>query len=163
MNYQSPVDLIISEMNMRMDGEIFKAVQNVGVNVDRDELIKALRYDRDQYKKGYADRDEEIVRCKDCKHGEQLFAYISCQISEKNKSGYHVSHKPDWFCADGKRKEERKMVDIDKTIKCLDACIGSDDCAGQTCPYWDYEGDVGCRTQMEMDALELLKKYRAKE
>ena len=66
MNYKSPVDLIISEMNLRIDGEIFKAVQNVGVNVDRDELIKALQYDRDQYQKGYADRDAEIVRCKDC-------------------------------------------------------------------------------------------------
>lgn len=49
---------------------------------------------------------KELVRCKDCIHGKQLFAdYISCQISEENESGCHVSHKPDWFCADGECKE----------------------------------------------------------
>jgi len=98
MRYESPIDLIISEMNMRMDGEIFKAVQNVGVNVERDELIKALAYDRDQYQKGYNDRDSEIVRCKDCKlqECEGRNGMIVCDITGE-------SHQPDWFCADGER------------------------------------------------------------
>ena len=49
----------------------------------------------------------EVVRCKDCKHGEQLFPdYISCRISDENESGCHASHKPEWFCADGERKDE---------------------------------------------------------
>lgn len=47
---------------------------------------------------------KEIVRCKDCKHGYQLCDdYISCEISEENESGCHLSHKSDWFCADGER------------------------------------------------------------
>ena len=51
------------------------------------------------------EKPQELVRCKDCKHGKQLFEdYVSCQISEENESGCHVSHKPDWFCADGERK-----------------------------------------------------------
>lgn len=51
-----------------------------------------------------ADRPQELVRCKDCKHGEQLFIdYISCQLSDENESGCYASHKSDWFCADGKR------------------------------------------------------------
>lgn len=46
------------------------------------------------------------VRCKDCIHGKQLFPdYISCQISDENESGCHASHKPEWFCADGIRRE----------------------------------------------------------
>ena len=46
-----------------------------------------------------------LVRCKDCKHGDMLCAdYVSCIISEENESGCHVSHKPDWFCADGERR-----------------------------------------------------------
>ena len=50
------------------------------------------------------------------------------------------------------------MADIDKVIKCLEACTGdSGDCAGHTCPYWNFDGDIGCRTQMELDALALLK------
>ena len=100
MSYISPVDLIVSEMNLRMEGEIFKAVQNVGVNVDRDELIKALQYDRDQYQKGYADRDAEIVRCKDCKHVEceGVKGFLVCDLS-----GF--SHSPEFFCADGERRK----------------------------------------------------------
>ena len=48
----------------------------------------------------------EVVRCKDCKHGERLFAdYVSCQISEENESGCHVTHRPDFFCADGFAKD----------------------------------------------------------
>ena len=51
---------------------IYGAIAKMGVTVDKDELLKALQYDRDQYEKGYADgraaRDAEIVRCKDCKH-----------------------------------------------------------------------------------------------
>lgn len=38
------------------------AVQRVGVNVDKDELIKALQYDRGQYDKGYADGYKEAIR-----------------------------------------------------------------------------------------------------
>ena len=101
MNYQSPIDLIISKMNMQLDGEIFKAVQNVGVNVDRDELIKALRYDRDQYEKGYADRDSEIIRCRDCKHKEK--DGISEGFHYCNINGLQVTDE--WFCADAERQE----------------------------------------------------------
>ena len=71
--YKSPIDLIVGQMNIQFEGEVCKAVQNVGVDVDKDELLKALQYDRGQYQKGYNDRDTEIVRCKDCKHSEQWY------------------------------------------------------------------------------------------
>ena len=102
MNYKCPIDLIVSEMNLRMDGEIFKAVQNVGVNVDRDELIKALQYDRNQYQKGYADRDAEIVRCKDCEHRHSLTG--TCVNIDGACFQSYVGD--DWFCADGVTKED---------------------------------------------------------
>lgn len=53
--YKSPIDIISSEMQMQIEGEVFKAIQNVGVCVDKEELLKALTYDREQYSKGYAD------------------------------------------------------------------------------------------------------------
>lgn len=53
--YKSPIDVIISEWEMEIENEICNAVQRVGVNVDREELVKALNYDRHQYEKGYAD------------------------------------------------------------------------------------------------------------
>lgn len=43
----------------------------------------------------------EIVRCKDCKQGEQSVLpnrHLWCRIHE-------FYREPDWFCADGKRKE----------------------------------------------------------
>ena len=111
MSYQSPIDIIISKMNMQMDGEIFKAVQNVGVNVDRDELLKALQYDRGQYQKGYTDRDSEIVRCKDCKHKVDTvddYDYESkCPCYCSGDPFYSWVPDDDWFCADGKKRENK--------------------------------------------------------
>lgn len=44
--YQSPIEIIHGELKMQL---------RVGVNVDKEELLKALRYDRGQYDKGYED------------------------------------------------------------------------------------------------------------
>lgn len=100
--YQSPIDVIVGQMNLRMENEICKAVQNVGVTVDKEELLKALQYDRGQYQKGYKDKDDEIVRCKDCKRGIRLddTNYFVCT---KPFAGYREAHTGDWFCADGER------------------------------------------------------------
>jgi len=53
--YESPVNVICGEMRTHVEGDIFKAIQNVGIDVDKEELIKTLRYDRNQYEKGYSD------------------------------------------------------------------------------------------------------------
>ena len=44
----------------------------------------------------------EIVRCKDCKHGEfivqdGMLPFVKCE---------GVDHELDWFCADGKKRAE---------------------------------------------------------
>lgn len=51
--YQSPVQLLQSRLATEIDDNILKAVHNVGVEVDKDELIRALQYDRGQYAAGY--------------------------------------------------------------------------------------------------------------
>lgn len=50
----------------------------------------------------------ELVRCKDCKHGDPCNdGEIYC---EKDIGTIKTAvHKPDWFCADGTRKEGRDM------------------------------------------------------
>jgi hypothetical protein len=53
--YQSPIQQYVSDMTMKMENDVCTAVQKVGIHVDKEELIKALRYDRQQYDKGYAD------------------------------------------------------------------------------------------------------------
>jgi rubrerythrin len=51
--FTSPVEMIRRECDNQVEQCIYDAVQNVGVNVDKEELIKALRYDRNQYQEGY--------------------------------------------------------------------------------------------------------------
>ena len=53
--YISPIDIIYGQLETQMEGDILRAVQSYGINVDKDELIRALQYDREQYYKGYAD------------------------------------------------------------------------------------------------------------
>lgn len=59
--YESPIEIFQTQMQMQMDGEILKAVQGVGINVDKEELIKALAYDREQYSKGYKDGAKDFA------------------------------------------------------------------------------------------------------
>ena len=52
-DYQSPIDIIYTEQQTKLENSIYEAVQKVNINVDKEELIKALKYDREQYNKGY--------------------------------------------------------------------------------------------------------------
>lgn len=60
LGYESPITLIIQQLTtdfaQKRDEAIWEAVFNekVAVDIDKDELIKALRYDRGQYEQGYA-------------------------------------------------------------------------------------------------------------
>lgn len=55
--YESPISLLVSNMEHQIRDEqercILEAVQRVGVTVDKEELVKALQYDRRQYESGY--------------------------------------------------------------------------------------------------------------
>jgi hypothetical protein len=58
--YESPISVAINsfikEQTERADNEIlYQATMQTGISIDKDELVKALRYDRDQYDKGYSD------------------------------------------------------------------------------------------------------------
>lgn len=53
--YRSPIEIITGQIKLQTEGEIIKAVQQVGINVDKAELLRALRHDRGQYEKGYQD------------------------------------------------------------------------------------------------------------
>ena len=53
--YKSPIEIIQGQLQVQLEGTIMRAVQQQDVIVDKEELIRALQYDRDQYEKGYAD------------------------------------------------------------------------------------------------------------
>jgi hypothetical protein len=52
---------------------IFKAIQGVGVNVDKEELLKALKYDRQQYQKGYQDGIKDFMEAFKIKFAKERY------------------------------------------------------------------------------------------
>lgn len=80
--YKSPITIesvcekIVEKQNNDMFQFVYDVICKYGVVVDKEELIKALLYDRNQFKEGYikgcADARADIVRCKDCKHYSKL-------------------------------------------------------------------------------------------
>ena len=60
MSYNSPIELFQTEpifetLKDEVDAYVIQAVAKVGVSVDKEELLKALRYDRAQYLMGFND------------------------------------------------------------------------------------------------------------
>lgn len=60
--YQSPIEIyhktigsLTTDIAKRTDEMVVNACLEIGVKVDRDELIKMAKYDRGQYEKGYED------------------------------------------------------------------------------------------------------------
>ena len=121
MMYESPIKITYSEpeaielasiaerigqgVAAQQEEFIYGAIAKIGVTVDKDELLKALKYDRDQYEKGYAagraSRDADIVRCKDCKYyvyGEDEEQYYCRQTG--------IGWEDDFYCAFGERRTD---------------------------------------------------------
>ena len=66
-DYESPITKIakeITESMMKEEGDLmFTTIKReVGFEVDKDELISALQYDRNQYDKGYKDGAKETFK-----------------------------------------------------------------------------------------------------
>lgn len=63
--YTSPIEKIYGELQTQIVQEdekmVMKAIREVGVNVDKETLIKALQYDRNQYTKGYEDGKNDVL------------------------------------------------------------------------------------------------------
>ena len=53
IGYKNPIEAIAGEIKVKYEDDIVKAVQSYNINVDKERLIKALDYDRQQYLYGY--------------------------------------------------------------------------------------------------------------
>ena len=109
--YKSPIDMLVTDIQHQIaeqqDEQIYKAVVSVGINVDKEELIRALNDDRRQYKEGYRDGRlsamEELVRCKDCK---QWCRNIGIADSPNGHCFCHdIETNGHDFCSYGERRE----------------------------------------------------------
>lgn len=108
--YKSPIDLFCDHVVTEQENEVFKAVVRCGIDVDKDELIKALAYDRRQYDLGYADgkmdANAELIRRKDCKHWNGDDDDTFC--SELGIFGTG----PNSFCSYARKKETPTMEEF---------------------------------------------------
>lgn len=64
-NYNDPISVTIEDIKHGLENsleeQIYTAVANVEINVDKEQLIKALAYDRQQYEKGYHDGYKKAI------------------------------------------------------------------------------------------------------
>ena len=60
--YESPIKIITEQIKTNYEDEIFRAIQNVGINIDKEELLKALEYDRGQYEEGFKEGEKYVLR-----------------------------------------------------------------------------------------------------
>jgi len=117
--YDSPFNLVMSDIETQaaksIDEMCWKAVQRVGINVDKEKLLVALKQDAERYREayakgyetGYENRDDEIVRCKDCCHGEPVKNGAGEDCIQCNNDDLWLDGNlnfPDWYCADGERR-----------------------------------------------------------
>lgn len=52
-SYSSPIDIITKEIVAEYEEAILRTINSCSIKVDKEELIKALNYDRNQYEIGY--------------------------------------------------------------------------------------------------------------
>ena len=111
MAYESPIKMfseqIIQSLYEEEEKTVVKCVQKFFPEVDKDELKRALEYDRGQYEKGYSVGKlaamDEIVRCNQCRFTERDGtddAAIYCQKWDRWEM------PPDGYCWLGKRRED---------------------------------------------------------
>lgn len=102
--YTPPVSLNLNDFQYTIEDAVVKAIAKAGIQVNQEELLKALKYDRGQYKAGYnagfADGFVEtlhIVRCRDCINYNERRQFCEFSYMKMQENG---------FCSYGKRRKE---------------------------------------------------------
>ena len=60
--YKPPIELVMGNLQHLIEKNVCRAVAEIGIIVDKYELIKALEYDRGQYDKGYRDGIADFMK-----------------------------------------------------------------------------------------------------
>ena len=111
MDYQSPIELniqrSINQLVADVDGEVFRVMARYGINVDKGELLKALAYDRQQYRHGFVDgyqaAQNDLVRCEDCEYWRREFENVGlCTVDAPDIEG--VERLENDFCRYAERR-----------------------------------------------------------
>lgn len=60
LKYKSPITIVAAQLRMQTENNVWKCIQDMGIDINKEELLKALEYDREQYTKGYEDAKVEF-------------------------------------------------------------------------------------------------------
>lgn len=132
-NYEPPIDIILHNTSLNFEKDVLKAVYDVGINVNKEELIKALKYDRGMWDKGYnagrkagfenakigwlltAGCESDIRTCKNCRkwHSDEGWCDEHSHFVNSDGEACHPWESSSWkmfdenyFCADFAPKED---------------------------------------------------------
>ena len=89
--YESPIKLIMGEMQTQVEENCMMVVQSYGFDVDKNELVKALEYDRGQYDKGF--HDGTVRQLEELFGIESYERIIPESIQVKDTGYYNLQHK----------------------------------------------------------------------
>lgn len=111
--YAPPVSLNMNDFQYDIGDSVVRYIAKMGIQVNQEELLRALKYDRGQYKAGYeagsADGFVEtlhIVRCRDCIHHYiDEYGFPACA-----ESGAMLNPEEDDYCSRGQRKNQSADV-----------------------------------------------------
>ena len=92
--YESPIQVVMSEWETSFEDNCVKAVQSYGFNINKEELAKALNYDRQQYEKGFEDARRRFQRPR----GEWLFIDDDIGWDKCSNCGFMNMHIKWSFC-----------------------------------------------------------------
>lgn len=104
--YEPPITQYTTDIQTKVENQLENHLMEIlfglGFDVDKEELIKALQYDREQYQKGFKDGKESIVHCQDCT--------IKKAVQHKDGIVWRCPHrtgdvKMEGFCESGARAD----------------------------------------------------------
>ena len=103
--YESPIAIIKGAFTTEYENGVMTAVQKYGVNVDKEELIKALNYDREQYRKGFEDGRRGLMKI-------NLNDRIKVKLTDYGKQIYYRMLE-DVFYQTGFKSNEPHFPEVD--------------------------------------------------
>ena len=99
--YESPIEKIIGQIQTQMvkndeENMMVQVQQSVGYAVNKEELLKALQYDREQYRKGYSDAMAVLedrldkIRAEIESNMESIIGKYDSSIPKSNMPSYKI-------------------------------------------------------------------------
>ena len=103
-DYESPIGILIKNVQEKLENEVITAIQHIGIEINKEELVAALMYDRSQYEQGYNRGRSDAI-----KHGYwtrpyKNKAYRLCSVCGQIHCGIPWNAKYCPFC--GAKMEE---------------------------------------------------------